>query len=74
MTIEAPISMRSNSRIRRFINKTLIPQIMFWGMKDGETNEEIDDYISKEIGKNIKEQIKTVRSGKFDEWDIEDLV
>jgi len=47
---------------------------MFWGMKDGETNEEIDDYISKEIGKNIKEQIKTVRSGKFDEWDIEDLV
>ncbi len=74
MIIEAPISMRSNTRIRRFINKTLIPQIMFWGIKDGENDKEINEYISKEIGKNIQEQIKTVSSGKFDEWDIEDLV
>lgn len=58
MTIETPISMRSNTRIRRFINKTLIPQIMFWGIKDGETEEEINKYINKEIDKNIQEQIK----------------
>jgi len=31
-------------------------------------------FTSKETGKNIQEQIKTVSSGKFDEWDIEDLV
>jgi hypothetical protein len=72
--IEAPISMRDDKRVKRFINKTLIPQIMFWGMKDGESEDEIDQYIKKEIGDTLQKQIATVRSGKFDEWNIEDLI
>lgn len=72
--IEAPISMRDDKRIKRFINKTLIPQIMLWGLKDGESEDEIDQYIDKEIGDTLQKQIATVRSGKFDEWNIEDLI
>jgi hypothetical protein len=72
--IQAPISMQSNSRIKRFINKTLIPQMMLWGLKDGMSEKEIDAEIDKELGKTIKEKIELVRSGKFDEWDIEDLI
>ena len=74
MITEAPISMRSNTRIRRFINNTLIPQMMFWGLKDGMSEEEIETEIKKEIGKTMKERIILVRSGKFDKWDIEDLI
>lgn len=72
--IEAPISMRDDKRIKRFINKTLIPQMLFWGLKDGESEEEIDQYINKEIGDTLQKRIATIRSGKFDEWDIEDLI
>ena len=74
MITEAPISMRSNTRIRRFINNTLIPQMMFLGLKDGMSEEEIETEIKKEIGKTMKERIILVRSGKFDKWDIEDLI
>lgn len=72
--IEAPISMRDDKLVKRFINKTLIPQIMLWGLKDGESEDEIDEYIDREIGDTLQKQIATVRSGKFDAWDIEDLI
>lgn len=74
MSEELKISPLSNNRIKRFLNKTLIPQMMFWGLKDGMTDKEIETQIDLELGKTIKEQIALVKSGKFDEWDIEDLV
>jgi len=69
-----PISTKSNNRIKRFINNTLIPQMMFWGLKDGMTEKEINDEINLELGKTLKERIELVRSGKFDDWDMEDLI
>lgn len=72
--VQSPISMRSDKRIKQFINKTLIPQLLFWGMKDGESEEETDAYIDKYVGKTLQDQIATVRSGKFDKWDIEDMI
>lgn len=74
MSLIMPISTKSNNRIKRFINKTLIPQMMFWGLKDGMTEKEIDDEINLELGKTLKERIELVKSGKFDEWDMEDLI
>lgn len=72
--IRAPISMQSDKRIKRFINKTLVPQLLFWGMKDGESEEETNAYIDEYVGKTLQDQIATVRSGKFDKWDIEDMI
>jgi len=74
MSLVLPISTKSNNRIKRFINKTLIPQMMFWGMKDGMTEKEIDKEIDLELGKTLKERIELVRSGEFDDWDMEDLI
>ena len=73
-TTKSPISMQSDKRIKQFINRTLIPQLLFWGMKDGEAEEETDAYIDEYVGRTTKERIATVRSGKFDEWDIEDMI
>lgn len=72
--IQTPISMQSDKRIKRFINKTLVPQLLSWGMKDGESEEETDAYIDEYVGKTLQDQIATVRSGKFDKWDIEDMI
>jgi hypothetical protein len=74
MSLVLPISTKSNNRIKRFINNTLIPQMMFWGLKDGMTEKEINDEINLELGKTLKERIELVRSGKFDDWDMEDLI
>ena len=74
MSLMLPISTKSNNRIKRFINNTLIPQMMFWGLKDGMTEKEINDEINLELGKTLKERIELVRSGKFDDWDMEDLI
>ena len=32
------------------------------------------DYRGLELGKTLKERIELVRSGKFDDWDMEDLI
>lgn len=74
MSLVLPISTKSNTRIKRFINNTLIPQMMLWGFKDGMTEKEIDDEIEIELGKTLKERIALVKSGKFDDWDMEDLI
>lgn len=74
MSLVLPISTKTNSRIKRFINKTLIPQMMFWGFKDGMTDDEINKEIDETLGKTIKERIDLVKTGKFDDWDMEDLI
>lgn len=74
MSFVLPISTKSNNRIKRFINKTLIPQMMFWGLKDGMSEDEINKEIDLELGKTLKERIELVKSGKFDDWKMEDLI
>lgn len=74
MIIQAPISMRSNTRIKRFINNTLVPQMILWGMKDGMTDEEINEEIDVQLGKTMRDRINLVKSRKFDDWDVEVLI
>lgn len=45
-----------------------------WGLKDGMSDSEINKEIESGLGKTIKERIKLVKSGKFDDWNIDDLV
>ena len=58
----------TNNKIMYFVNEELLPQIYLWGLKDGETEEEIEKYIDENIGKNRQEIIATIKSGAFDEW------
>ncbi len=67
--MESLLSKRTNDEIKEEIRETIIPQMVLYGFKDGMSELEIDKEITRLLGKNITEQLKTIKSGSFDrDW------
>ena len=68
MSSKIPISKRTNREIKFFLNEILVPQMMLWGYKDGMTDKEIFDEIDSKLGKTLKERMRLLKSGEYDDW------